>query len=216
MNRWIRKIVTFTSLAGALALVPAGSALAGEAHDGEQPRHGHHPHGGLVSEALKLDSLSGAQRDQLGQIEQERRAAGVPLRQADAALLTQLAHQVEQAAIDRTALKGQLDAEQSAAATAQGVDARTLGQLHALLTTTQRNRLVDQVEARLPHGKQPPPALEAFRGETFDPSALVHPRTPGEHAVRHAEAKVPGMTPAQRAAFADHLRRRAAREARAS
>ena len=57
-------------------------------------------------------------------------------------------------------------------------------------------------------------ALEAFRGDSFDASSLVHVERRGERTERLAEAMVPVLTPAQRGVFAQHLRDRAARESR--
>ena len=82
MNRWIAKVVTFASLAGAVALVPAGIAYAqqGAATDGGEG-HGHHGHRmGLVGAALKLDSLTPAQRTAIDQLAQTRKAAEVPVK----------------------------------------------------------------------------------------------------------------------------------------
>ena len=219
MYRWIRKVVSFTSLAGALALVSGGVALANEGRQGEagergEHRHGGHRHGGLVSAALKLDTLTGEQRAQIEKLVQERKAAGVPVRQADAVVLTQLAHQVEQDKIDRAGLKDGLDAEQAAAAAARTVEVNTLAELHGMLTTTQRNQLVDAIESKMPKGKAAPAGLETFRGESFDASAMAKVRVPGEHAVKHAETKLPSLSPAQRAELASKLRERAAHESK--
>src|SRR5580704_2482000 len=119
MNRWIRRVVMFTSLAGALALLPGAVAMANESAAGEHAKHGHGHHGGLMSAALKLDNLSADQRSQIERLEAQRKAANVPVRQADARVLTELAHQVEQAKIDRDGLKSSLSAEESAAQAAR-------------------------------------------------------------------------------------------------
>ena len=215
MNRWIRNVVTLASLVGAVSMLP-GVASANEQNERAEAKHEHgrHHHGGLVMAALKLDNLSGEQRSQIEKLVAERKSANVPVRQADARVLTELAHQVEQAKIDRDGLKAGLDAETAAAQGARAVDASSLGQLHALLTTSQRNTLVDAIEARMPQGKPRPEALEAFRGESFEPSAMVKLVVPSEHAIKHAEAKVPSMTPQQRATLAAHLRERASRESK--
>jgi Spy/CpxP family protein refolding chaperone len=147
MNRWIARIVTLASLAGAVALVPAGVAYAQDAADASQP-HGHHGHKmGLVGAALKLDSLTAAQRSSIEQLVQTRRTAEVPVRQADAQVLTLLAQQVDQAAINRQALAPTVSARESAALSARTVDLDTVQKLHDLLTPAQRGQLVDAVEA---------------------------------------------------------------------
>jgi len=216
MNRWIRRVVTFSSLAGALALVSGGVALANEQGEASHAKgeHGRKHHGGLITAALKLDSLSGGQKTQIEKLVEERKVARVPVRQADARVLTELAHQVEQAKIDRAGLKGGLDAETAAAQQERSVAVSALGQLHSILTPAQRGQLVDAVQARMPQGKQLPAGLASFRGDSFDAAAVVRLEVPGEHAIKHAEEKVPAMSPQERANLASHLRERAAKESK--
>lgn len=215
MNRFFRRVVTVASVAGSLALLSGAVALADEGKSGEHAReHGHHHHGSLVSAALKLDTLSGAQRTQIEQLESARKAAAVPVRQADARVLTDLARQVEQDHIDRAGLKDGMDAEQAAAQGAMRVDAQTLAQLHGILTPAQRGALVDGIEAHVPAAARGRAELEAFRGAGFDAAAFVKVHVPGEHAIAMAEKKVPSMSPADRATFAGHLRDRATRQSR--
>jgi Spy/CpxP family protein refolding chaperone len=150
MNRWITRIVTVVSLAGGAALLaPAGIAYAQQAatspHEGH--RMGHRM--GLVGAALKLDSLTPAQRTAIEQLVQARRTAEVPVRQADAQVLTVLAGQVEQAAINRAALAPSVTARESAAAAALNVDLDTVQKLHDLLNPAQRGQLVDGIEAHV-------------------------------------------------------------------
>ena len=156
MNRWIKKVVTFSSLAATLALLPAGVALAQGAQPQGQQRQGHHRGGerqGLLGAALKLDSLTPAQRSQIDQLATERRAAGVPVRQADAQVLTILAQQVEAAKVDKAALAPSLAAEKNAAKAEGQVDAAVLAKLHDVLTPAQRGQLVDGIEARVAQGR---------------------------------------------------------------
>jgi Spy/CpxP family protein refolding chaperone len=217
MNRWIRKVVMFGSLAGAVALATGGGiALANEQGEAQHAKgeHGHKHHGGLVSAALKLDSLTGTQKTQIEKLVEERKAAHVPVRQTDARVLTELAHQVDQAKIDRESLKGSLEAESLAAQAARNVEVSSLAQLHTILTPAQRGQLVDAVQARMPQGKALPPALASFRGDSFDAAGTVRLEIPGEHAISRAESKVPSMTPQERATFASHLRERASRESK--
>ena len=148
MNRWIRRAAALSSLASALALFPAGVAVAGDSPQGQgqsDHRHLHRP--GLMGAALKLDSLSQAQRASIEQLAQNQRQASIPVRHADAQVLTELAREVEQASIDPKALQPSLGAEQSAAAARTAVEKDALNQLHALLTPAQRSELVDAVEA---------------------------------------------------------------------
>jgi Spy/CpxP family protein refolding chaperone len=148
MNRWITRIVTVASLAGVAALAPTGIAYAQQAaksaHEGH--RGGHRM--GLVGAALKLDSLTPAQRTAIEQLAQTRRTAEIPVRQADAQVLTVLAQQVEQAAINRAALAPSVAARESAAVGARSVDLDTAQKLHDLLSPAQRSQLVDGIEAR--------------------------------------------------------------------
>ncbi len=146
MNRWIARIVTLASLAGAVALVPAGVAYAQQAASHEGHHKGHRM--GLIGDALKLDSLTPAQRTSIEQLAQTRRTAEIPVRQADAQVLTVLAQQVEQAAINRSALAPTVSARESAAVAARGVDLDTVQKLHDLLTPAQRGQLVDAAEAQ--------------------------------------------------------------------
>ncbi len=215
MNRWISKVVTVASVVGMLAMGVSGVALANEQDAGQQGQHPRHHHGGLVQAALKLDSLKAEQRTQIEQLEAQRKAAEVPVRQASATVLTQLAKQVEQDHIDRAGLKDGLTVEEAAAQAARNVDVNTLAQLHGILSAQQRNQLVDAIEARIPAGKPRPAHLESFRGDTFDASANARVRVPREHAIAMAEKRVPNMTPAQRSEFAGKLRERAAHAARA-
>jgi Spy/CpxP family protein refolding chaperone len=149
MNRLMSRIVTFASLAGAVALVPAGVALAQQTPAAAQqsPHPGHRM--GLIGEALALDSLTPAQRTAIEQLAQTRRTAEAPVRQADAQVLTVLAQQVEQASINRQALAPSVQARESAAVAAKTVDLDTLQKLHDLLTPAQRGQLVDAAEARM-------------------------------------------------------------------
>lgn len=148
MNRWITRIVTLASVAGALALVPAGVAYAQQAatsaHEGHHMGH----RMGLIGDALKLDSLTAAQRTAIQQLAQTRHTAEIPVRAADAQVLTVLAQQVEQAAINRQALAPTLSARESAAVAARTVDLDTVQKLHDLLNPAQRGQLVDAVEAQ--------------------------------------------------------------------
>ena len=155
MNRWIAKVVTFASLAGAVALVPAGVAYAQQGAPADGGAHGHHWHRmGLIGDALKLDSLTPQQRTAIEQLAQTRKAAEVPVRQADAQVLTVLAQQVEQASINKQALAPTMSAKEAAAATARTADLDTVQKLHDLLTPAQRAQLVDGIEAHFDgHGK---------------------------------------------------------------
>jgi Spy/CpxP family protein refolding chaperone len=261
MKLSIRRAVVFASLAGTLALAPAGVALADAGNDAAHAKHHGGHREGLIGASLRLESLTPDQRSSIEQLVAERRAASVPVRQADARVLTELAQQVEQAHVDPDALAQSLSAERSAAVARGTVDKDTLGRLHALLTPAQRGQLVDELTARrapegartsrerFEHGgsrlgltqeqeatiranlgasREPAgdareharanhaalhAALESFRGETFDPSALVRIEVPGEHAERLARAMTPVLTPAQRASFAGELRNRATRAA---
>jgi Spy/CpxP family protein refolding chaperone len=260
MKLSLRKSVVFGSLAGALALVTASVALADAAGGGTRGHSKHHGghREGLLGAALRLESLTPEQRSSIEALIQERRSASVPVRQAEARVLTELAQQVERANLDANALSPSLSAERSAAAAYGTIDKDLLARLHAVLTPSQRGALVDELvahraadtrdarrapaerreggEARLAltkdqkdairanlsatrepasevreHHAERRAALESFRGESFDPSALVGVQVRGERAERLAQAMVPVLTPAQRASLAGELRGRAAR-----
>jgi Spy/CpxP family protein refolding chaperone len=148
MNRWTSRIITFASLAGAVALVPAGVARAQQAATSSQPspKHGHRM--GLIEDALALGSLTPEQRTAIEQLAQTRHTAEIPVRHADAQVLTVLAQQVEQASINRQALAPSVQVRDSAAAAAHTVQLDTLQKLHDLLTPAQRGQLVDAVEGQ--------------------------------------------------------------------
>jgi Spy/CpxP family protein refolding chaperone len=159
MNRSFRRIATFASLAGALAVLPAVAAYA---HDGastgdaEGHRHGSGRRAGLLGAALKLDSLTADQRSAIEGLLAQRKAASVPVRQADAQVLTVLAQQVEQAKVDPQGLASSLGVEQGAVTAETAVDRDTLNKLHTLLTGAQRNQLADRLKSahHEPNGPQ--------------------------------------------------------------
>jgi Spy/CpxP family protein refolding chaperone len=147
MNRWIRTALLSSSLIGALALVPSAVAFASDAAHGEAGPHGHEWHGGgLLGAALKLDSLTADQRAAIEKLIASRKAAGVPVRQAEAQLLTILAQQVEQAKIDPQGLSASVSAEQNASNAKVAAERDALAQLHAILSAAQRQQLVDRIE----------------------------------------------------------------------
>jgi Spy/CpxP family protein refolding chaperone len=264
INRWIRNLVTFGALAGACLVLPAGNAFAQpqqpKAHEGD---HGRHRRGGLLGEALALDSLSPEQRAEITRLVDQRRAASAPVRAATAKTMTELAQQIEQASIDAQALAPSLSVERNAEVAEAAVERDALGRLHAVLTPAQRSELVARLEAehaqeragrdrprrgnfgmgaklgltdeqraeiasnlraaelgtRAPHAPRPSAergreALESFRGDGFDPAAMVHTASRGAGLERLAAASVPVLTPAQRATLASELRARASRAPR--
>ena len=149
MNRWMQRTMLFASLAGALAVVPGAVAFAHDAQGHAEGRErGHHGrHGGLLQAALKLDSLTAEQRASIEQLVAQRQAADLPVRQADAQVLTVLAQQVQSAAIDPQGLAPSLGAEQSAADAEAAVERDALGKLHSILSAAQRGQLVDRLAA---------------------------------------------------------------------
>ncbi len=149
MNRWMRNTLLSASLLGALAVVPGAVAYAHDADHGaghEKGRHGHG--GGLLHAALQLDSLTPEQRAAITELSAQRKTASVPVRQADAQVLTVLARQVEAATIDPQGLAPSLSAEQSAANAEAGIERDTLARLHSILNAAQRGQLVDGILAR--------------------------------------------------------------------
>jgi Spy/CpxP family protein refolding chaperone len=195
MNRWIRTAGVFGALAGALALVPAGVALADDASPADAAHHAHrgHQHEGLIHEALKLDSLSSDQRAAIEKLVDQKRAASAPVRAADAQVLTALAKQVEQANIDANALAPVLAGERSAATAESAVERDTLNQLHGILTSAQRSQLVDRVEAK--GGR-----MHAWTHDAGSPGSANAggPHGPWGHEL--------GLTPAQESQIAANLR----------
>jgi Spy/CpxP family protein refolding chaperone len=214
MKLSIRRLMTVASVVGGLAVLSAGTALADEGQPQTHAHKNHVKHAGMLEQAQKLDGLSAEQNERIEQLKAQRHAAAEPVRQADAKLLTDLATQVDGAKVDPSALKPELTAEEQAAQAEKNADAATLAALHTLLKPGQRNQLVDRLESTSAKNEQRKQALESFRGDSFDASALVRVHVPGAHAVRIAEEKVPQMTQEQRAQFAEHLRARAAHESK--
>jgi Spy/CpxP family protein refolding chaperone len=173
MKLSLRTLVGFVTLASAVALVPATAFAQDEPAPSPAPAQGQrHLHrgghsGGLLGAAPKLDSLTPQQRGQIEQLVAARKAAAVPVRQADAQLLTALAQQVEAGNVDRAALAPNLAAEQNAAMGAVRVDQVTLAQLHSILTPEQRNQLVDKLEAKAGQKGEGGHARKGNRGEGF-------------------------------------------------
>ena len=199
MNRWIRTVGVFGALAGALALVPAGVALADDAAPAQGAHHGHkgHHHEGLIHEALKLDSLSSDQRAAIEKLVDQKRAASAPVRAADAQVLTALAKQVEQANVDANALAPVLAGERSAATAENAVERDTLNQLHGILTPAQRTELVDRIEAK----SGPDARVGARRGPPGGGGA----QRPGRGMESTRGGHKLGLTPAQEAQIAANL-----------
>lgn len=149
MNRWITRVVSVASATSLMAIASASVAFADEGAEArEAPHHGagHSHRRGLVAQALRLESLSPDQRAAIEQLASAERAATLPLRQADAVVLTQLAQEVERGAIDRGALSGAAG-RASAAAAAQAAIRSADAKLHDALTAEQRAELVTQIEA---------------------------------------------------------------------
>jgi len=214
MKLSIRRLIAVASVVGGLAVLSGGAALADEGQPQTHAHKGHVKHAGMLDQALKLQGLSAEQSQHIEALKAQRHAAAEPVRQANAKLLTDLATQVDAAKVDPGALEPELTAEEQAAQAEKNADAATLTALHGLLKPEQRNQLVDQLESASGKSAQRKQALESFRGDSFDASALVRVHVPGEHVVRIAEEKVPQMTQEQRAQFAEHLRARAAHESK--
>jgi Spy/CpxP family protein refolding chaperone len=203
MNRWIsltKRTAIWTALAAAAAMAPAGVAWAqGEAADGAPAAtsaRGHRPFG-LLRMAEQLDSLGPDQRTAIEQITANQRAGLTPLRQANAAVLTTLAQQVESGAIDRSALAPSVQARNAAGLAARSVHRDALQKLHDTLTPDQRGQLVDALEAR---------AHEA-------PGAWRDGGARGEHPGRlGAMAERLGLSPAQRQQIVANFRAERASE----
>jgi Spy/CpxP family protein refolding chaperone len=230
MNRWMRAIVSGVSLTSAVALLPLGVALAddgsrtpvaGDVDGGEHAHHGHRH--GLVGKALRLESLTPAQRSTIEGLAQSQRAAWVPVRQANAAVLTQLAQGVERGAVDRDALAPELRAKETAAATARTASQEVRSQLQATLTPSQWTEITSH-RAR-PDGGAPGEHRQHRGGARMTRFAEKLNLTPAQTqtieatlASKHGRglvdlvaAAAPVLTPAQRVELAGHLRLRASR-----
>jgi Spy/CpxP family protein refolding chaperone len=233
----MRGIVSLVSIASATALVPAAVAFADSgssepAHDHAHPRHAHH-RGGLVGKALRLDSLTPAQRTTVEGLAQTQRAAWTPVRQADATLMTGLAQGVEAGAVDRSALGPAIQAKESAQATARTRSHEVRAQLQATLTPDQWSQVTAGRAGRDGGADHPRAREDRERGEggqrflahfarrlELTPAQVESIRSTvsaqGTHDfVGLVQAAAPVLTPAQRSELAGHLRARAAAESRA-
>ncbi len=229
MNRWMRGIVSLVTIASAAALVPAGVAFADSdapdaAHD--HPHHGHR-RGGLVGKALRLDSLTPAQRTTVEGLAQTQRAAWTPVRQAEATLLTGLAQGVEAGAVDRSALTPAIQARDTARTAARTTSHEVRAELQSALTPEQWSQIA---ASRHPHDAgDAPRGGEGERGQRFlarfarrldlTPAQVESIRSAVSAQNTHdfvglLQAAAPVLTPAQRSALAGHLRARAASAAR--
>jgi Spy/CpxP family protein refolding chaperone len=148
--RAITRVILAASLTGSIAVGGAGVAMAQTAQPGADASARHTHRGGLVAQALRLESLTPQQRAAIEQLAGTQRTAEVPVRQANARILTALATQIEQASIDPQALAPSVQARDGAAVAARGVERDTLQKLHDLLTPAQRGQLVSAVEAGFP------------------------------------------------------------------
>ncbi len=188
--RAIIRVVTVASVTGTIALGGPGVAMAQTSQPSAQPGADastrHHHRGGLVAQALQLDSLAPEQRAAITQLAGTRRTAEVPVRQANARILTALATQVEQASVDPQALAPSVQARDGAAVAARSVDRDTLQKLHDLLTPAQRGQLVGAVEAEL------------------HPRAWGHDGGAAGGRLAHLEREL-GLTPAQEQQIASNL-----------
>jgi Spy/CpxP family protein refolding chaperone len=234
MNRWMRTIVSGVSLTSALALLPAGLALADDgalqtpqagATDGGA--HGHHRHrNGLVGKALRLDSLSPSQRSTIQGLAQTQRSAWVPVRQADAAVLTQLAQGVEKGSIDRNALAPELRAKETAAASARTASHEVRSQLQSALTPAQWGEITSRGnrpdggahERGGQHGQLRVARFAQKLNLTPAQTQTIEATMTAQHGhgiVDLVAAAAPVLTPAQRVDLSGHLRLRASHESRA-
>lgn len=170
MKLSLRSVFSFVTIATAMSLVPAAAfAQEGPAQQPVAGKHFRHHRGGhkagLVGAALELDSLTPAQRTQIESLVQARKAASVPVRQANAQVLTVLAQQVEDGKVDEQALAPSVAAERAASMGATRVDQITLAQLHSILTPAQREQLVDGMEARMASMKEHRGEGRRFQGK---------------------------------------------------
>jgi hypothetical protein len=232
----MRAIVSGVSLTSAVALLPLGVALADEGPQppaashidgGEHARHGHRQ--GLVGKALRLDSLSPAQRSTIEGLAQTQRAAWVPVRQANAAVLTQLAQDVERGSVDRDALAPELNAKETAAAAALTASQEVRSQLQATLTPSQWTEITS-------HGGRPDGGahgqrhqqggdmrmrrfaeklnLSPAQAQAIEATLAAEHGQHGRRLVDLVAAAAPVLTPGQRAELAGHLRLRASHASR--
>jgi Spy/CpxP family protein refolding chaperone len=189
MKIWLRRVVLTASVASGvapLAVAPLSGTAYANASGGQTdsyvqpPLTGMLEDAGLARQALDLASLTPVQRIQIQKLSVHRRTAAAPVRQANRALLTELADQVarvDQASIDEAKLAPAVGAVDHAVGATMPVQVDSLNRLHEILTPEQRGMLIDQVEAHLDQHKA---AARAAWGPEADWGTAD---TPPDHAL---------------------------------
>jgi Spy/CpxP family protein refolding chaperone len=148
----IRRIASVASLAAFLALgTVAGAHLAYAASDAApdgaaEVHHGHHGRGDLVRGALRLESLTADQRQQIETLLQSERTAHAGVEAARGQLLQALASRVAAGSVDDVALAPNVQALESAIQAGEPGERASLEKLHAILTPAQRVELASKAE----------------------------------------------------------------------
>ncbi|MDP9000478.1 MAG: Spy/CpxP family protein refolding chaperone, partial [Myxococcota bacterium] len=117
----------------------------------------------MVGDALTDVPLTAAQRADIEQLASGADARHSSARAARKSLMTALAAQVEAGAIDRAALRPNIDAVAAAVAALQPADRAAFERLRAILGPDQRTAFVDALEARM-HERMAESMGEAHKG----------------------------------------------------
>jgi Spy/CpxP family protein refolding chaperone len=139
-----------SSSATAEAPPPGSAAGDDEASLSLAEHHRHHHHGGVEHFiALSLDTLGAdpAKKADVEKIQAELEEKTAPAKAAEKALFTTLADGIASGTIDTAKVETAVAAVATAASGVHDASADSLNQLHAILSPTERQALVDKVEA---------------------------------------------------------------------
>jgi len=121
-----------------------------EAYASLREHHRHHHHGGITAfVALALDSLGidDAQHAQIAQIRTDLSASLEPAREAERQLTRGLAEGIASGNVDNARVESAIGKLSHAASETHTASVDALNRLHAVLTPTERQALVDKVQA---------------------------------------------------------------------
>jgi len=135
----------------AAAPADAGAPAADDQAAAElREHHRHHHHGGITNFiAMSLDTLGAddAKRPQIEKLQRELHACLVPAGKAEKKVLRAIASGVAAGMVDAAKVDAAIDGLETAASGAKPCSVKTLDKLHALLSPTERQALVDKVQA---------------------------------------------------------------------
>jgi Spy/CpxP family protein refolding chaperone len=135
----------------AAAPADAGASAAGDQAAAElREHHRHHHHGGITDFiAMSLDTLGAdeSKRPKIEKLQRELHVCLAPAGKAEKKVLRAIAAGVAAGSIDAAKVDAAIGGLEAAASDAKPCSVKTLNKLHALLSPTERQALVDKVQA---------------------------------------------------------------------